>query len=110
MAESRELDKKDFNISKNGIPLERQKKLFNELAEEKSFEFQNLKEKINPNNLIYRYKTEVISPKDFSDYQNPIDLFINLRDGNINPRSVIKDQINFKLDLGELKKGNEKSK
>ena len=110
MVESRELDKEDFNISKNDIPLERQKKLFNELAEEKSFEFQNLKEKINPNNLIYRYKTEVISPKDFSDYQNPIDLFINLRDGNINPRSVIKYQINFKLDLGELKKGNEKSK
>ena len=86
MVESSELDKKDFNISKNGILLEKQKKLFNELAEEKSFEFQNLKEKINPNNLIYRYKTEVISPKDFSDYQNPIDLFINLRDGNINPR------------------------
>ena len=86
MVESSELDKKDFNISKNGILLEKQKKLFNELAEEKSFEFQNLIEKINPNNLIYRYKTEVISPKDFSDYQNPIDLFINLRDGNINPR------------------------
>ena len=66
--------------------LKNKKKIFNELAEEKSFEFQNLKEKINPNNLIYRYKTEVISPKDFSDYQNPIDLFINLRDGNINPR------------------------
>ena len=36
---------------------------------------------------MYRYKTEGISPKDFSNYQNPIELFINLRDGNINQRS-----------------------
>ena len=48
--------------------------------------------------------------KDFFNYQNPINLFINLRDGNINPRKVIKDQINFKSDLSEIKKGNVKSK
>ena len=59
------------------------KKNNNVLTEEKSFVFQNLKEKTNPNNLIYRYKTKGRSPKDFSNYQNPIDLFINLRDGNI---------------------------
>ena len=34
------------------------KKRFNKLVEEKSYGFQNLKEKINPNNLIYNYKTE----------------------------------------------------
>ena len=39
------------------------KKIFNELFEEKSFQFQNLKERLNSNNLIYRYKTEGISPK-----------------------------------------------
>ena len=48
--------------------------------------------------------------KDFFNYQNPINLFINLRDGNINPREVIKDQINFKSDLSKIKKGNVKSK
>ena len=71
--------------------------------------FQNLKGKINPNNLIDKYKAEEISPKDFSNYQNPIDYFINLRDGNINPKQVLKDQINFKSDIGK-KKGNETSK
>ena len=40
-----------------------------------------------------------------------IDLFIDLRDGNINPREVLKDQIplvkrTFKSALGEIKKGN----
>ena len=65
--------------------------MFNERVEKKSFKFQNLKEKINPNNLIYKFKTEGISPKDFSNYQNLIDLCINLRDGNINLREVSKN-------------------
>ena len=52
------LSKKDFDINKDGIPLEKQKEILNELVKEKCFEFQNLEGKINPNNLIYRYKTE----------------------------------------------------
>ena len=59
---------------------------------------------INPNNLIYKYKTKGISPKDFSNYQNLIDLFINLRDGNIDPNEVLKNEMNFKSGLGEIKK------
>ena len=78
---------------------------FNKLVEEK-YEFQHLKEKINPNNLIYNYKTEGKISTDFSDYQNPIDIFINLSDGNINPREVLKNQIDFKSDIDEIKKGN----
>ena len=59
--------------------------------------------------MKYKYKTEVRSSKDFSNYQNLIDLFINLRDGNVNPREVLKNQINFKSDLNKIKKGNPKS-
>ena len=52
-----------------------------------------------------------MSPHDIRNYENLIDLFIDLRDGNINPREVLKDQIplikrTFKLPLGEIKKGN----
>ena len=66
---------------------------------------------MNPNNLIYTYKTEGRSPKYFSNYQNLIDLFIDLRYGNINPKEVLKNQINFKADLDEKKKKrNRKSK
>ena len=86
------------------------KKIFNKLVEEKSYEFQNLKEKINPNNLIYKYKTEGRSPKDFSNYQNLMNLFINLRDVNVNPGEVLKNQNDFKSDLGEIKKGTPKLK
>ena len=59
--------------------------------------------KNNPNNLIYNYKTEGTSSKDFINYENPINLFINLRDGDINPKEVLKNQINFKSDLGKIK-------
>ena len=51
----------------------RNKKNFNELVEEKSYEFKNLKSKMNPNNLIYKYKGEGRIPKDFCNYQNSID-------------------------------------
>ena len=91
LVETNELTENDFNIDKDDVPLEKKKKMFNELVEKKSFKFQNLKEKINPNNLIYKFKTEGISPKDFSNYQNLIDLCINLRDGNINLREVSKN-------------------
>ena len=56
--------------------------------------------------MICKYKTEGISRKDFSNYQNLIGLFKNLRDGNITPKEVLKSQINFKSDLGEIKKRN----
>ena len=86
------------------------KKIFNKFVEEKSYEFQKLKEKISPNNLIYKYKTQGRVPKDFSNYQNLRDLFIDLRDGNVNQREVSKNEIDLKSDLGEILKGNPKSK
>ena len=40
---SNEVIKKDFNIGRDGVPLAEQKKIFNELVEEKSYEFQNFR-------------------------------------------------------------------
>ena len=51
------------------------KKIFNELIREKPSELYNLEKKINPDNLIYKYKTEGRSPKDFRNHQNRIKLF-----------------------------------
>ena len=59
--------------------------------------------------MIYKYRTEGISLKDFSNYQNPIELFKDLRDDNIDPKKVLENQIKFKSDLGEIKKGIPKS-
>ena len=60
--------------------------------------------------MTYNYKIEGKCPKDFKDYQNPIDLFIHLRDGNLEPREVLKNQIDFKSGLGKIIKVNPKSK
>ena len=54
--------------------------------------------------MIYKCKTRGINPKDFRNYQNPIKSFKDLRDCNINPNEVLKDQMNFKSDLGKIKK------
>ena len=64
----------------------------------------NLEKRINPDNLIYKYKIEGISPKDFINYQNLIELFKDLRDDNINLKEVLKDEINFKSVFREIKK------
>ena len=69
-----------------------------------------MEKRINENNLIYKYKTEGMCPKYFSDNKNPIDSFKNLRDGIINPKEVLKNQFNLKSDLGETKKCNPKSR
>ena len=89
LVQSNELIKKDFNIDKDGILLGKQKHI-----EEKSFEFQTQKKDLN--NLIYWHKTKGISRNGSSNYHNLIDLLNELRDGNINPEEVLKDQSNFK--------------
>ena len=54
--------------------------------------------------MIYKCKIEGRGPKNFSNHQNPIDLFINLRDSNVNRKEVLKNQIDYKSDLGKKKK------
>ena len=49
--------------------------------------------------IVYHFKN-----KEFSVYQNLIELFRNLRDANINPKEVLKSLVNFQSDLGEIKK------
>ena len=53
--------------------------------------------------MIYKYQTEGRSLKDFSYYQNSIDLLRNLRYSNVNPREVLKNQTDCKSDLGQIK-------
>ena len=97
---------KGFNIDIDSIPFDKQKQIFNELVEERSSEFKDLEKRNNPDNLLYTYRNEEISPKDFRNYQYSIELFKYLRDGNINPKEVLKDQVNFKSDLVKIKQGN----
>ena len=42
LIEYNEFIKKDFNVDRDSIPLEGQKKVFNELIEKRSFEFRDI--------------------------------------------------------------------
>ena len=102
---SNEVIKKGFKNDRDSIPLEEQKKYLINLLRKGLLNF-GIQKTVNSDNFIYMYKTEEISPEDFTNYQNPIYLFKNLRDGNLNPREVLKNQ----NDLGEIRKANPKSK
>ena len=41
--------------------------------------------------MIYNFQTEGSRPKDFKGYQNPLKLFENLRNGDANPKEVLKN-------------------
>ena len=59
--------------------------------------------------MIYESKIEEEIPKDSTDYRKLFELIENLRDGNLNPKEVLKNQVKFKLDLNEIKLGGNKS-
>ena len=84
---------------------EKKKEIFNRLVKERAHEFDDIKDKIDLNKLVSKFRTDVNKPKDFRNYQMPWKLFQDLRDGNINPKEVLKSQTSFKLDLSEINTG-----
>ena len=48
----------DFNIDRDNVSLEKQKEVFNELLKERASELNVMDDKINPNNLVYKFKNE----------------------------------------------------
>ena len=45
--------------------------IFNRLVKERALQFGDIKDNIDPNNLVYRFKTGGNEPKDFGNYQMP---------------------------------------
>ena len=75
----------------------------NRLVKERDLEFSDIKNEIDPNNLVYIFKTDKNEAKDFGNYQMPLKLSEDLRDGNINPKELLKNQGRFKSNLNEIK-------
>ena len=46
--------------------------------------------------------------KDFREYHHPLEFYENLRDGEANPKEVLRSQTRFKSDLNETKLGGNK--
>ena len=59
--------------------------------------------------MFYKFSSTEKKLKDFRNYQMPWKLFENLRDGDINPKEVLRNQARFKSDLNDIKIGGNKS-
>ena len=91
------------------MPMKNKKQIFNGLVKERALEISGIKDKIGPNNLVYTFKTDGNEPKKFANYQTPLKLFEDLRDVNISPKEVLKNQTRFKSDVSEIKLGGKRS-
>ena len=90
----------------------RDKKLqydINKEAAKISEEITKLNEKVNLDNLIYRYKGET-PDENFDRYDNALNIIDKIKNGKIKLADVKNDQIKFKSNLGEIKKGNNKKR
>ena len=75
IVESNKVAKNDFNIDRSGVSHEKQKEIFNNLVKESALEFSDIKDKIDPNNLVYLFKTGGNEPTGFGNYQMPLKVF-----------------------------------
>ena len=68
-----------------------------------------LDEKVNRDDLIYRYKGKTPDEK-FNTYDNALDLIDKIKNGEIKLAEAKNDQIRFKSNLNEIKKENNKKR
>ena len=89
--------------------ISRQKEIFNELADKRLNEINELDKKVNLDDLIYRYQGNTPN-EEFNKYDNALDLINKIRNGEIKLAEAKNDQIRFKSNLSEIKKGNNKKR
>ena len=88
--------------------ISKQKEIFNELADERIKEITELNEKVNYDDLIYRYKGNTSDEK-CNTYDNAFSLLDKTRDVKISLSNAKNDQEKFRLDLNEIKKRKQKT-
>ena len=89
--------------------ISKQKEIFNELVDERVKKITDLDERVNNDDLIYRYKGNT-PDLNLDEFDNALALIDKIRDGKISLTDVKNNQEKFKSYLGELKKGNNKEK
>ena len=101
---------KKYTYDPNDTPfISKQKEIFNKFVDEKLEKITDLDEKVNNDDLIYRYKGRLADTK-FGEFDNALGIINKIRDGKEDLAGVKKNQQKFKYYLGEIKKGAKKSK
>ena len=83
--------------------ISKQKEIFNELVDERLEKITDLDEKVNSNDLIYRYKGNTANAK-FGEFHNSFDIINKIRDGKTDLADVKNNQQISKSFLGTIKK------
>ena len=65
--------------------------------------------KVNRDDLIHRYKSKLADTK-FKEFENALDIINKIQDGKKDLAEVKNNEQDFKLYLGEIRKGATKSK
>ena len=81
--------------------------MFNKFADKRLDEKTKLDEKVNLDNLIYRYKGKTTDAK-FDEFDNAFNLLDKIRNGKTTLADVKSDKIQFKSDLDKIKKRHKK--
>ena len=89
--------------------ISKHKEIFNKLVDERLEKITDLDEKVNSDDLVYRYKGN-IDDVNFDEFDNALDIINKIRDGKKDLADVKNNQNNFKMYLGQIKKGAKKSK
>ena len=101
---------KKYNYDDEYSPLiSKQKEIFDELANKRLDDITKLDEKVNSDDLIYRYESRTSDEK-FDKYDDALDLIDKIKNCEIKLAEAENDQINFKSSLGEIKKENNKKR
>ena len=89
--------------------ISKQKEIFNKLVDERLDEITKLAKEVNHDDLIYRNKDKTPNGN-FNTYDNALNLLDKIKNTKIKLADVKKDQIKFKLNLNEIKRGPKKSR
>ena len=79
--------------------------MFNKLVDERLEEITMLDEKVNPDDLIYKYKGPTAEAQ-FDEFDNALNLLDKKRESKISLADEKNDQTNFRSNLGIIKKLN----
>ena len=85
------------------LHLSEKKEIFNELVDQRLEKITALDKKVNGDDLIYRYKSN-IADVNFNQFDNAPDIIDKIRGGKIDLANVKNNQEKFKSYLGEIKK------
>ena len=85
------------------IKISKQKEIFNKLAEERLDDITESDEKVNTDNLIYKYKGHTVYSK-FKNFDNPLSLLYKIKECKTNLADAKNYQIKLNSKLGEIKK------